>query len=247
MKRPSKATLSIVGAAALGLAACGGAGESAAEEPVEEAPPLADACPERVQDMRGSAAPFTCSCTAEAAEAGTVWGAGPYSDDSAVCRAAMHAGLLGDEPVNVTINFLPGRDSYTASEANGVQTAEWGGWGGSFAFEGAELGEPEDDAAAAEACPDNARDLRGTEEPVKCSCSAEAAAAGSVWGTDIYTDDSSICRAAVHAGVIGGDGGDVTVTLVEGQENYAGSAANGVDSRDYGAWSGSFAFDDTKE
>lgn len=245
MKCTSKATMSLLGAAAFGLAACGGGAEEPEEE-VVEAPPLADPCPDRVQDMRGSEASFTCSCSAETAEAGTVWGAGPYSDDSAVCRAAMHAGLVGDEPANVTINFMPGRQSYTASEANGVQTAEWGEWGGSFAFEGAELGEPEDDVAAVEACPDDAGDLRGGEDPVTCSCSADATAAGSVWGTDIYTDDSSICRAAVHAGVITTDGGDVTFTLEDGQENYAGSAANGVDSRDYGAWSGSFAFEDAE-
>ena len=32
------------------------------------------------------------------------------------------------------------------------------------------------------------------------------AAMGAVWGTDIYTDDSAICAAAVHAGAITTDG-----------------------------------------
>ncbi|MGP1353702.1 MAG: LCCL domain-containing protein [Parasphingopyxis sp.] len=242
MKCTSKATMSLLGAAAFGLAACGGGAEEPEEE-VVEAPPLADPCPDRVQDMRGSEASFTCSCSAETAEAGTVWGAGPYSDDSAVCRAAMHAGLVGDEPANVTINFMPGRQSYSSTEANGVQTSEWGEWGGSFAFEGVELNEPEEEVAAVEACPDDASDLRGTEDPLTCSCGPDATMAGSVWGTDIYTDDSNICRAAVHAGVITTDGGDVTLTPEDGQENYAGSTANGVESRDYGAWSGSFAFE----
>lgn len=232
--------------AAAGLAACGGGATEEApaeEEPVEVAEPLADPCPDRVQDMRGSTDPFTCSCSAEAAESGTVWGAGPYSDDSAVCRAAMHAGLVGDEPANITINFMEGRDSYTASEANGVQTSRWGSWGGSFAFERAELGEPEDEVAAVEACPDNARQLRGSEESLTCSCSATATQAGTVWGTETYTDDSGICQAAVHAGVIDASGGDVTINLVDGLESYSGSEANGVETRDYGAWSGSFEFE----
>jgi LCCL domain-containing protein len=243
MKRHSIINFAAVGLTAVLLVACGGGtAEEPAEEPVEEAEPLADACPDRVQDMRGSAESFTCSCSTETAQAGTVWGAGPYSDDSDVCRAAMHAGLVGDEPANVTINFLDGRDSYTASEANGVETRNWGVWGGSFAFEGAPLGEPEDEAAT-EACPDNARELRGTEDAVKCSCTAEATEGGTVWGSGIYTDDSGICRAAVHAGVISADGGDVVFNIVDGQESYSGSEANGVESRDYGSWSGSFEFE----
>lgn len=248
MKRHSTIKFATVAISGALLAACGGtAPEEPAEEPVEEVEPLADACPERVQDMRGSADAFTCSCSAETAEAGTVWGAGPYSDDSAVCRAAMHAGLVGDEPANVTITFMEGRDSYTASEANGVETRRWGSWGGSFAFEGAELGEPEgDETAALEACPDNARQLRGTDEAVECSCTAQATESGTVWGSGTYTDDSGICRAARHAGIITGEGGDVTFTIVDGQESYAGSQANGVESRDYGAWSGSFTFADDK-
>ena len=180
------------------LAACDSFTSSPPEEttPIEVIEPLADPCPERVQDMRGSAASFTCSCSAETAQAGTVWGAGPYSDDSAVCRAAMHAGQVGDEPGNVTVNFLPGREGYSQSIANDVETGAWGAWGGSFAFEGAELGEPEDDAYA-DVCPDNAEALRGTDEAVTCRCTADMLTDGTVWGTDIYSDDSAICKAAI--------------------------------------------------
>ncbi|WP_221892870.1 LCCL domain-containing protein [Parasphingopyxis marina] len=242
MKRTTILTMSALAASAAILTACGGAAEAPAEEEVVEAEPLADACPDRVQDMRGSEDSFTCSCSAETAETGSVWGAGPYSDDSAVCRAAMHAGLVGDEPANVTITFLPGRDSYSAATANGVETRRWGSWGGSFFFEGAEAGEPEEEVAAVEACPANARDLRGTGETVTCGCDAAASASGSVWGSETYTDDSRICRAAVHAGVIEADGGEVTFTVVDGLSSYSGSEANGVTTRDYGTWSGSFEF-----
>lgn len=66
-------------------------------------------------------------------------------------------------------------------------------------------------------------------------------AAGSVWGTDVYTDDSSVCTAAVHAGRIGlAAGGAVTIQVRPGGASYTGSARNGVTSRDYGAWGGSF-------
>lgn len=62
-----------------------------------------------------------------------------------------------------------------------------------------------------------------------------------VWGSDPYTDDSSVCAAAVHAGVITTeDGGGVTIEVLGEQESYDASTANGVTTFDYGSWPGSF-------
>ncbi len=67
---------------------------------------------------------------------------------------------------------------------------------------------------------------------------------GSVWGAGTYTDDSSICTAAVHAGLITlAEGGEITLRLVGGEESYAGSEANGITSQDYGPWGASFVFE----
>jgi hypothetical protein len=72
------------------------------------------------------------------------------------------------------------------------------------------------------------------------TCPANGTAA-TVWGTDVYTADSSICTAAVHAGVITlARGGSVTIKLQPGAASYQGSARNGVESRPYGSWSSSF-------
>ncbi|HUP83618.1 MAG TPA: LCCL domain-containing protein [Candidatus Limnocylindria bacterium] len=66
-----------------------------------------------------------------------------------------------------------------------------------------------------------------------------------VWGTDTYTADSSVCTAAVHAGLIGVDaGGDVYFQIAAGQEHYAGSERNGVTSGTRGEWLTSFQFID---
>jgi len=66
---------------------------------------------------------------------------------------------------------------------------------------------------------------------------------GDVWGTTIYTDDSSVCTAAVHAGVITErNGGTVTIIVRPGQSSYLGSLQNGVESQPYGGWGGSFTF-----
>jgi hypothetical protein len=66
-----------------------------------------------------------------------------------------------------------------------------------------------------------------------------------VWGTDIYTDDSSVCTAAVHAGLIDyEDGGEVVIEIRAGESSYLGTTANGVTTLDYGAWRRSFVFVD---
>lgn len=66
---------------------------------------------------------------------------------------------------------------------------------------------------------------------------------GAVWGTDVYTDDSNVARAAVHAGVIAvGETKTVTVTILPGQGSYPSSTRNGVTTSSWGSWGGSFSF-----
>jgi hypothetical protein len=66
---------------------------------------------------------------------------------------------------------------------------------------------------------------------------------GSVWGTDTYTDDSSVCTAAVNAGVLNPNvGGTVIIEIRPGLKAYVGSTRHGVTTRSYGAWVGSYVF-----
>jgi hypothetical protein len=72
--------------------------------------------------------------------------------------------------------------------------------------------------------------------------------AGVVWGTDLYTDDSDLATAAVHAGVLkGGESGVVKVTVLKGEENFLGSQRHGVTSMMYGAFPGSYRVEGVKE
>ncbi|HKY60547.1 MAG TPA: LCCL domain-containing protein, partial [Gemmatimonadota bacterium] len=66
--------------------------------------------------------------------------------------------------------------------------------------------------------------------------------AGPLWGTGTHTDDSSVCTAAVHAGLITfQDGGTVTIEIQPGQTSYTGSPGyGGVTSNNWGAYEGSF-------
>ncbi len=65
---------------------------------------------------------------------------------------------------------------------------------------------------------------------------------GTVWGSDPYSDDSSICAAGVHAGVVGLErGGIVWIEIEEGQDSYSGSERNRLITSDWGLWPGSFS------
>ncbi|HEX9950421.1 MAG TPA: LCCL domain-containing protein [Rubricoccaceae bacterium] len=64
-----------------------------------------------------------------------------------------------------------------------------------------------------------------------------------IWGTDVYSDDSSVCTAGVHMGLISfARGGRVVLQIKSGQSSYSGTTRNGVQSEPYGAWEGSFSF-----
>jgi hypothetical protein len=66
---------------------------------------------------------------------------------------------------------------------------------------------------------------------------------GAIWGTDIYTSDSHIAGAAVHAGVIAdGQTKEVYIKVVQGLNEYIGSTRNGVSTSGYGGWGLSYQF-----
>lgn len=67
------------------------------------------------------------------------------------------------------------------------------------------------------------------------------AVTGSVWGTDVYTTDSSLATAAVHAGVLrAGQTGVVRVKIVAPPPQFAGSSKNGVATSAWGAFTGAY-------
>lgn len=59
-------------------------------------------------------------------------------------------------------------------------------------------------------------------------------------GTDTYTSNSFICLAAIHAGLIGPQGGTVQVIIEKGRPAYRGSIRHKIQSSDYGKYDGSF-------
>jgi hypothetical protein len=74
-------------------------------------------------------------------------------------------------------------------------------------------------------------------------CPSGKPAPESVTGSGVYTDASSICTAAAHAGAIDAQrGGMVRIQILQGEPGYRGSMQNFIRSSDYEhPWSGSFA------
>ena len=66
---------------------------------------------------------------------------------------------------------------------------------------------------------------------------------GSIWGSDVYTSDSTLATAAVHAGVLKpGQTAVVRVKILPSPQVYQGTSRNGVQSSSYGVYSAAFEF-----
>ena len=186
---------------------------------------------------------FTLACS-PGGTAHSVWGSDIYTADSSICTAGVHSGLINlQQGGTVTIELRPGRPIYGASERNDVTTSPYGFYASSFVFK-----TPNIEAVVREA-DDQTPVLWNTSATIvsgengktqKFKCPAHGRE-GTVWGTDTYTIDSSICNAAVHAGKLTiENGGSVTIELRPGESAYKGSTRNGIKTLDYGAYGRSF-------
>lgn len=91
-------------------------------------------CGQNAQSLDGgTGTTFQATCPAGCGSA-TVWGTNPYSDDSAICTAAIHAGAISNGGGTFTVTITDGQSAYPASTANGVTTSTWGSWGRSFSI-----------------------------------------------------------------------------------------------------------------
>jgi hypothetical protein len=71
---------------------------------------------------------------------------------------------------------------------------------------------------------------------------------GSIYGTDLYTTDSTLATAAVHAGLLrNGETAVIKVTIEPGAASYTASTRNGVTSYDWGSYHASYKVSRVKE
>lgn len=172
---------------------------------------------------------------------GTIWGTDVYTDDSRLAKAAVHAGVIATgETAVIEVVIRSGQTSYTGSTRHGITSSSYGRWSGSYEI----LRKVPSLSAAApdviEEDPGRLTSLR-SHEGETFLFRVTGSTSGSVWGTDVYTDDSQLAKAAVHAGVLAvGETGVVAVTILPGQDSYEGSTRNGVTTFSYGRYRGSF-------
>ena len=183
---------------------------------------------------------FTFDCPAYGSVA-AIYGTDIYTDDSSVCTAAVHVGVISlAGGGTVTIEIRPDAGSYTSTTRNRVTSNAYPAWQGAYVIVGASANNP-GVAPGGNAWNANAAAYRtwvGAQYEFNCPPNGTA---GTVWGTNIYTDDSSVCTAAVHGGLITlKKGGKVKIEMRDGQASYRGSKRNGITSAKYGAWGGSF-------
>jgi len=241
-------------AAAPGAEAAVAAPTVAVAEPT--GPVIEAGCSYDARQLEGSAGTaFRVSCPANCNQR-SIYGTGIYTADTSICQAGVHAGAIPLEGGTLTVVLQPGRLAYRGSEQNGLQSRDYGKYSSSFAIVTAGRA-PAGTVTAASAAPGAAVaagsqlieagctfDVRqltskdGAQFRVACPAGCEERA---IYGTGVYTGDSSICGAGVHSGVIPASGGVVTITLEPGRPAYRGSEQNGITSRDYGKYSSSFA------
>jgi hypothetical protein len=205
---------------------------SAAEEALPDPGNLTD-----YRDRVGQTFVFTVTGATD----GTIYGDGVYTDDSPVAVAAVHAGVVsaGDSK-DVHVMILPGQQRYKGTMEFGVSSSSYGAWQGSYKF----LDAPMSEADMVFQEPGNLSQFRGKVGKI-LKFQITGSTTSQIWGDGVYTDDSDLDTAAVHAGVLeDGQSGTVSVKFMPGQGKYAGADHHGVSSVAYGHWDGSFEFVD---
>jgi len=188
----------------------------------------------------------------------TVWGSDTYTADSSICTAAVHSGLINlSRGGVVTIEIRPGRQTYGSTTRNGIKTTTYGEYARSYVFRGVPSAASKSSEVAD--VPANNSDMEEEATPIDWSTSAagfsgeagqtytlQCPAGGTkatVWGSEIYTADSSICTAAVHKGLITtARGGIVTIEIRPGKSIYGSTTRNGVKTNSYGEYGRSYVF-----
>jgi hypothetical protein len=161
---------------------------------------------------------------------GSVWGTDFYSSNSSICSAAVHAGTINArDGGKVQIKIRPGENFYNGTARNGVTSTRYGQHKGSFVFLSS-AGSPPSEQIQILEWNETASNLDGKlDQDFMYMCSPNGTVTNNVQGTDIYTSSSSICSAAVHAGIITAkNGGKVKLVISQGEKFYNATQRNGV-------------------
>ncbi|XP_034026186.1 cysteine-rich secretory protein LCCL domain-containing 1 [Thalassophryne amazonica] len=160
---------------------------------------------------------------------GKVVGTVYYEMHSSVCGAGLHAGVIDNDGGWLDVTREGRKNFFIKSTKNGVRSLGKYQSGNSFTVSRVSVQAITCETTVAQLCPH--------QKPVKhcprlyCprNCLEQNPQISRVIGTGIYSDTSSICLAAVHAGVIRNSvGGYIDVMSVDKRKQYVASYQNAI-------------------
>ncbi|KAM6430121.1 cysteine-rich secretory protein LCCL domain-containing 2 [Liasis olivaceus] len=160
-----------------------------------------------------------------------VFGMSNYESSSSICRAAIHSGVLDNRGGLVDITRKGRTDFFVKSKRNSVESFSKYKPSNAFAVSKVTVQTLDCYTTVEELCPFKKPATHCPRSYCPVYCKNEPTYWAPVYGTNIYADSSSICKAAVHAGVIGDNsGGYIDVMPVDKKKIYQGSLKNGIRS-----------------
>ncbi|KAG7473574.1 hypothetical protein MATL_G00097290 [Megalops atlanticus] len=161
---------------------------------------------------------------------GKVWGTLFYDVQSSICRAAMHYGVIDNNGGLVDVTRKDKIPFFVKATKNGIESFSKYKPGNAFVVAKVEEQSVDCYATVAEICPFKEPGINCPRVLCPNNCKDEPSHWAPVVGSNIYSDSSSICRAAIHAGVIKASGGYVDVLPLDKKKSYGGTLKNGIQS-----------------
>jgi hypothetical protein len=171
---------------------------------------------------------------------GLIYGTIIYSFDSLACLASIHSGVVkANQGGMMLLKALPGMTFYQGTLQYGLQSTSIDKSDYSFQVEEAPPVITIDCKISA-STPQFAGTL-GMKFLVRCpeNCSKTA---HYVFGSNLYSGDSSICQAAIHAGALNDRGGEVQFMIEPGEKLYFRKRAFGIESKERDSYVKSIRF-----
>ncbi|XP_056613617.1 cysteine-rich secretory protein LCCL domain-containing 2 [Triplophysa dalaica] len=184
--------------------------------------------------MRDKCKGATCNrynCPANCMDSrGKVWGTLYYDVQSSICRAAIHHGVIDNNGGLVDTTRKDNMPFFVKATKNGIESLSKYKPGNGFMVSKVEEQSIDCYTTVAEICSFKTSSFYCPRVSCPANCINEPSYWAPVVGTNIYADGSSICRTAIHAGVIKASGGYVDVLALDKRKSYTGTMKNGIQS-----------------
>ncbi|XP_042584597.1 cysteine-rich secretory protein LCCL domain-containing 2-like [Cyprinus carpio] len=188
-------------------------------------------CETKMRDKCKGAACNRYNCPANCLnKKGKVWGTLYYDVQSSICRAAIHYGIIDNNGGLVDVTRKDNFPFFVKATKNGVESFSKYKPGNAFTVSRVEEQTIDCYTTVAEICPFKASTSHCPRVFCPANCINEPSYWAPVVGSNIYGDGSSICRAAIHSGVIKASGGYVDLLALDKRKSYTGTLKNGIQS-----------------